>query len=116
VWSSFGWACSPFSPSDRIGLQHDQHLVRGGHRPVGVALLRKLSLQSEEGRISFHDLAVDLGAEIFGGFERYSRFHRAVLGSPVGVEGQKQAQGRAPHTVKLALGPPRHSLSAAQTV
>jgi len=26
----------------------------------------KLSLQSEEGRISFEDLGVDLGAEIFG--------------------------------------------------
>ena len=50
----------------RIGLQHDPHLVRCGNRGIGAALPRKLSLQSEEGRISFEDLGVDLGAEIFG--------------------------------------------------
>ena len=62
----------------RIDLQHDPHLVRGGHRLSVRPCCGKLSLQSEEGRISFQDLGVDLGAEIFGGFERCSRFHRAV--------------------------------------
>jgi len=49
----------------RIRLQHDPHLVRGGHRRVGAALPWKRSLQPEEGRLSFNDLGVDLGAEIF---------------------------------------------------
>jgi hypothetical protein len=100
----------------RIGLQHDPLLSEAA---IGLSVrpcCGKLSLQSEEGRISFQDLGVDLGAEIFGRFERCSRFHRAVWEAPVGVEGQDQAQGRAPHAVKLALGSPRHPLSAAQTV
>jgi hypothetical protein len=100
----------------RIGLQHDPHLVRGGHRPVGAALLRKLSLQSEEGRISFQDLGVDLGAEIFGGFERCSRFHRAVWDLLWGLKDKTKPRAALRMLSNLALGPPRHPLSAAQTV
>jgi hypothetical protein len=75
----------------------------------------KLSLQFEEGRISFQDLGVDLGAETFGAL---SDVHGSIgrYGISWGVEGQNQGQGRAPHAVKLALGSPRHPLSAAQTV
>ena len=73
----------------------------------------KLSLQSEGGRISFQDLGVDLGAEIFGRFERCSRFHRAVWDLLGGLKDKTKLQGRAPHAVKLALGSPRHPLSAA---
>jgi hypothetical protein len=58
VWSSFGWGCSPFNTT---------HIL--SEAAIGVSArpcCGKLSLQSEEGRISFEDLGVDLGAEIFG--------------------------------------------------
>jgi hypothetical protein len=65
VWSSFGWAWQTVLAVCRKGLQHDPHLLRCGDRRVGAALLRKRSLQLEEGRLSLDDLRLDLGAKIF---------------------------------------------------